>query len=426
MMNILSNTSLDNTSTHLQGRLMGKIEDAMGIQVDEIYVHGKSYEEQVWGRGKVQLSSSSETLGDVRRRLEGPCTDAALAQKKRLVVFVKGPKAARVQFEMEGLPTLQVTPTAEEKRKTPRDLLRRLLGDKVELLSICTAEWGSEVSNVRFSELATRLLDPTFIRLFACCKTGSKALDPTFKIHLRTQTGQTKTAKVRGSLSIGQLKLKIKEKGATPADQQRVIYEGVQLEDSHSLSHYNIHNESTLLLVLGRSAMEISVRTLTGKIIPLEVDPYDSIDNVKLKIQDKEGIPTDQQRLIYAGVQFEDHRTLSSYNVHSGSVIHLMLKLRGGMFHPSSCRTGFLNLPVESMETEVVRLNALLVEAMHQLGGEEAPDPSVQAWRSALQGHSPQGVLGGQGTQAQGTQAQGSQGTQERVSPPHKKTKTQH
>jgi hypothetical protein len=110
----------------------------MDIQVDWIYVHGKSSEQQVGGRGEVLLSNYSETLGDVRRRLEGPCTDTALAQKKRLVVFMKGQKAARVQFEMEGLPTLQVTPTAKEKRKTPRDLLRRLLGDKVEFLSICT------------------------------------------------------------------------------------------------------------------------------------------------------------------------------------------------------------------------------------------------------------------------------------------------
>lgn len=151
------------------------------------------------------------------------------------------------------------------------------------------------------------------------------------QLFVKTLTGKTVSIEVEEGESIEDVKAKIAEKEGIPPEQQRLIFGGQQLQDSKTLDDYDVGDDSTLHLVLRlRGGMQLFVKTLTGKTVSIEVEEGESIEDVKAKIAEKEGIPPEQQRLIFGGQQLQDSKTLDDYDVGDDSTLHLVLRLRGG------------------------------------------------------------------------------------------------
>ena len=155
-----------------------------------------------------------------------------------------------------------------------------------------------------------------------------------YQIFVKNLLGKSVALDVQATDTVQDVKRKLQDKEAIPAGQQRLVFQTRELEDSRTLADYNIQRDSNLGLVLrlvGGASYQIFVKNLLGKSVALDVQATDTVQTVKQKLQDKEGIPADQQRLVYTTKELDPTRTLADYNIQRDATLHLVLRLRGGM-----------------------------------------------------------------------------------------------
>eukprot|EP00831_Metopus_contortus_P079666 TRINITY_DN797_c0_g1_i4.p1 TRINITY_DN797_c0_g1~~TRINITY_DN797_c0_g1_i4.p1 ORF type:complete len:170 (-),score=35.09 TRINITY_DN797_c0_g1_i4:216-725(-) len=152
------------------------------------------------------------------------------------------------------------------------------------------------------------------------------------QIGIRLSTGKVITIDVTESMRLIKLKELIKDKSNIPVDQQKLIFIGEPMDDDEkTLSEYGVSKEDTIYLVMMFAGGEqIIIKTMTGKSYPITISTDETIESLKRLIKMKTGMPTDQQKLLYNGVNLtDDKKKIKDYGITTESIIHLIFILKG-------------------------------------------------------------------------------------------------